>query len=77
MLNNKENNQTSKFSIVRAISAFLKLGDDGKLDSFFTRIIKTLSKEVCAHKKNLDNLRFNHDLPKSTYPSHIKLEATS
>ena len=46
---------------MRAISAFLKLGDDGKLDSFFTRIIKTLSKEVCAHKKNLDNLRFNHE----------------
>lgn len=51
----------SKFSIVRAISAFLKLGDDGKLDSFFTRVVKALSKEVAAHKKNLENLKFNHE----------------
>lgn len=51
----------SKFSLVRAISAFLKLGEDGKLDSFFTRVVKTLGKEVAAHKKNLENLKFNHD----------------
>ncbi len=52
---------SSKFSIVRKISEFLKLGDDGKLDSFFTKIAKTLAKEVSAHKKNLDNLKFNHE----------------
>jgi len=52
---------TSKFSLVRAISSFLKLGDDGKLDSFFTRVAKTLNKEISAHKKNLDNMKFNHD----------------
>lgn len=51
----------SKFSLVRAISAFLNLGEAGKLDSFFTRVIKTLSKEVTAHKKNLENLKFNHE----------------
>lgn len=50
----------SKFSIVRAISAFLKLGEDGKLDSFFSRVVKTLSKEVTALKQNLKNLEFNH-----------------
>lgn len=51
----------SKFSLVRAISEFLKLGDDGKLDSFFTRVIKTLEKEKVAFNKNLDNLKFNHE----------------
>ena len=49
----------SKFSIVRAISAFLKLGDDGKLDSFFTRVVKTLNKEIAAHEANLKTIAFN------------------
>lgn len=52
---------TSKFSIVRAISAFLKLGEDGKLDSFFNRVVKTLSKEVAAHEANLKTMAFNHE----------------
>ena len=52
---------TSKFSIVRAISAFLKLGDDGKLDSFFGRVVKTLSKEIAAHETNLKTIAFNHE----------------
>ena len=49
----------SKFSIVRKISAFLKLGDDGKLDSFFTRIEKVLTKEIEGHKKNIEFDTFN------------------
>ena len=52
---------TSKFSIVRAISALLKLGDDGKLDSFLARVVKTLKKEVAILKKNLDTMKFNHE----------------
>lgn len=55
-----ETTSGSKFSIVRAISAFLKLGEDGKLDSFFTRVVKSLTKEITAHKQNLKNLEFNH-----------------
>lgn len=50
----------SEFSLVRKISAFLKLGETGKLESFFQRVIKTLSKEISAHKKNLDTLKFNY-----------------
>jgi len=64
-MNTKKTNSvavsTSKFSIVRAISAFLKLGNDGKLESFFTRVTKALGKEIAAHEKNLSNLKFNHD----------------
>lgn len=52
---------TGKFSLTRKISEFFKLGDDGKLDSFFSRMVKSLTKEVTAHKKNLDNLKFNYD----------------
>jgi hypothetical protein len=51
----------SEFSIVRAISALFKLGNDGKLDSFVNRVVKTLNKEVLTHKKNLDTMKFNHE----------------
>ena len=50
---------TSKFSIVRAIAEMLKLGDQGKLDSFLTRVVKTLTKEISIHSKNLETLKFN------------------
>lgn len=51
----------SNFSIVRKISELLKLGDDGKLDSFLTRVVKSLKNEVKALSKNLDNFKFNHE----------------
>lgn len=50
---------TSKFSIVRSIAALLKLGNDGKLDSFLTRVVKTLNKEVTIITKNIDTVKFN------------------
>jgi chromosome segregation ATPase len=50
----------SKFSIVRAIAAKLNLGNDGKLDSFLMRIIKTLNNEIKAHKNNIRVTEFNH-----------------
>lgn len=50
-----------KFSLTRKIASFLKLGDDGKLDSFFSKIVRTLTNEVKALQKNLDNLKFNHE----------------
>ena len=51
---------TSKFSIVRAISALLNLGDNGKLDSFLARTVKTLNTEAKVLKNNLNTLEFNH-----------------
>lgn len=50
----------SKFNIVREIARLLKLGDQGKLDSFLTRVIKTINKEIAILKKNLDTNEFNH-----------------
>ena len=59
---NKNNAQkSSSFSIVRKIASFLKLGDEGKLQSFFTRGIKKFNKEITAHQKNLGNLKFNYE----------------
>jgi len=51
---------TSKFSIVRAISALLNLGDNGKLDSFLARTVKTLNTEAKVLTNNLNTLEFNH-----------------
>lgn len=51
----------SKFPLVRAIKAFLNLGDEGKLESFFQRVNKTLKKENTVNTKNLENLKFNHE----------------
>ncbi len=50
-----------KFSLTRKIAEFFKLGDDGKLDSFFSRITKKLSSQVDAHERNLGNLEFTHN----------------
>tara|TARA_R110000764_G_scaffold64009_2_gene134947 strand:+ start:149 stop:610 length:462 start_codon:yes stop_codon:yes gene_type:complete len=59
----KNNNEVvvaiSKFPIVQKIMETFKLGDGGKLDSFFTRIDKTLSREIAAHEKNIENNKFN------------------
>lgn len=51
----------SKNPLVRAIKAFLNLGDEGKLESFFQRVNKTLKKENTVNTKNLENLKFNHE----------------
>jgi hypothetical protein len=51
----------SSFAIVRKISELLKLGNDGKLDSFVTRVVKTLNKEILIHNKNLATLKFNNE----------------
>lgn len=50
----------SEFSLVRKICSLLKLGDIGKLESFFNRVIKSLNKEIAANVKNIEVLKFNH-----------------
>lgn len=48
-----------KLAIVEQIVNFLKLGDEGKLGSFFERVVKKLEKSISLHKKNIENLKFN------------------
>lgn len=50
-----------KFSLTRKIKALLNLGEEGKLDSFFERIIKTLKKEVAAFEQNAKNEKFKYE----------------
>ena len=51
----------SKFSLVRAIAAKLNLGEEGKLDNFFAKVVKTLTREMTALKKNMDTRKFNYE----------------
>lgn len=58
----KENaTSKSKFSLVRAIAAKLNLGEEGKLDNFFAKVVKTLTREMTALKKNMDTRKFNYE----------------
>lgn len=61
MITESITNGKCKFSIVQKITEFFKLGEAGKLDSFFSRIDKTLSRDIAAYKVNLTTLKFNHD----------------
>ncbi len=61
-----------KFALARKISEFLKLGEDGKLDSFFSRVEKTLKKEISAHNKNLDILKFNYEQELDTLEDRLE-----
>jgi hypothetical protein len=49
---------SSKFAIVRSICALLNLGDEGKLDSFFTKVDKQLKNEITLLKKEMDTKEF-------------------
>lgn len=51
--------EATKFSIVEKIVNFLKLGEEGKLGSFFERVVKNLNKNIALHEKNIENLKFN------------------
>lgn len=48
-------------SLATRVKEFLKLGDDSKIDSFFTRQLKDLSRAIETHKRNIDNLTFNNE----------------
>jgi len=51
----------SVFSITRAIAAALNLGDEGKMDSFLTKVVKTLRNEVKIHTQNLETMKFKYN----------------
>jgi len=62
----------AKFSIVRRIVAFLELGENGKLDSFFLRVEKTLNREIEAYKKNIDIIKFEAKQKADEYDDKIE-----
>lgn len=45
----------STIPIVRRICAFLNLGEEGKLDSFFGKVKRQLEKEIKFHKQNIES----------------------
>lgn len=51
----------SNFSIVRKIAALLNLGEEGKLDSFFNKVVKSLSNEIKVKKNNLNSKKLLHE----------------
>lgn len=56
----KENQ--SQFAIVRQIQKLLKLGEGGKLDSFFSRIKKTLERDIKNLNNNITTLRSEYEI---------------
>jgi hypothetical protein len=48
----------SKLAIVRAAFAFLNLGDDGKIESFVNKVIRTLTTEVKIIAQNIAQKEF-------------------
>lgn len=52
--------KTTATGIVAKIMAFLKLGEEGKIISFFERLRKNLKREIEVNKRNKENLVFNN-----------------
>jgi anti-sigma28 factor (negative regulator of flagellin synthesis) len=50
---------TSKFSLVRKIVTLFKLGEEGKIESFFARQRKTMEREIDKLNKALEIKNFN------------------
>lgn len=61
MSTTKETNVVSEFALVKAIVKLLKIGDQGKLESFFSRICKILKKEISALEKTLEVKKFEYE----------------
>jgi DNA repair exonuclease SbcCD ATPase subunit len=60
-MSTQANNASIIYKIARTISATLKLGDAGKLDSFLGRVVKQLEKEIKGLKRALGNEQYNHE----------------
>jgi hypothetical protein len=56
----KSPNTTAATGIVAKIVNFLKLGEEGKIGSFFERLRKNLKRQIEAQRKNLENAAFNN-----------------
>lgn len=51
----------SKYSLVRKILSILKIGDAGKLDSFFAKQVRNLERDVEALEHQKQTLAFEQD----------------
>jgi anti-sigma28 factor (negative regulator of flagellin synthesis) len=51
----------SQYSIVRAIVTLFKLGEEGKVENFFARQRRAMSREVATLQKEMDLNKFNHE----------------
>lgn len=61
MSQEKTTNVVSEFALVKKIVALLKIGDQGKLESFFSRVCKNLKKEISALEKTMDVAKFEFE----------------
>jgi len=57
----EKNQQKQATTIVERIMAKLKLGDSGKLQSFFDRQVKKLNKDIESFKQSIKNAQYNSE----------------
>ncbi len=62
----------SKLAIVRRAMAFLNLGEEGKLESFYGKVIYTLNKEKKIINQNIAQAKFNHESDLETFDENLK-----
>jgi translation initiation factor 2 alpha subunit (eIF-2alpha) len=67
-----EKQETAKYLITRKIAELLKLGNNGKLDSFFTKVVKKLKRDVQALEKNKETLKFNYEQAIESFNERIE-----
>lgn len=53
---------TKKLTIVERIMASLNLGEAGKIQHFFDKQVKNLSREIDGINRNITNLKYNSEL---------------
>ena len=62
----------SKFSIVNLICATLKLGDFGKVDSFISKVVRTLNREIETFKRNKSAIKYTEKGRISEYKEELE-----
>ena len=55
----EQTSQPTGLGLVRRVMAMLKLGDQGKVDNFFGRIIRSSEQAIKGLRQQLSNLEFN------------------
>ena len=50
-----------KLSLLERIKAKLNMGEEGQIQNFLDKQVKTLGREIKACEKNIDNLKYNHE----------------
>jgi hypothetical protein len=62
----------SSYSIVRAVVSFFNLGEEGKVENFFTKQRKVLEREVASIQKRIDNYKFVHSQTMEDFTDRIE-----